>query len=103
MLHDLSALDTLSRIRAGIQGMAQVSGHPEKYHATLTVVWLLLVLERLDRQEDWEAFAARNPDLFDAGYIHRYYAKDVLDSVKAQQTFVVPSLPLPGRWAVQGR
>ena len=96
LLREQPALAALAEFRSGLRVLANSLGLSDKYHETQTVAWTLLVLERLDRNESWEAFEARNPDLFDAGMLAHYYPPEVLDSAGARAGFVVP-LPATGR------
>lgn len=96
MLRDMPALDALARFSSGLRAVAQSTGNAEKYNETLTVAWFILVLERLDRGEDWATFAARNPDLFDVKLLAQFYAPDVLRSDAARLGFIMPQTASQG-------
>lgn len=93
LLRELPALSALAAYRDGLRQLAQDMGLSGKYHETLTVAWLLLVLERLnvERGGDWEAFMARHPELLDVRLPERFYAPGVLSSPEARESFVPPS------------
>lgn len=93
LLRDLSVLNALAEFRSGLLTLAAELGLSDKYHGTQTVAWTLLVLERLDGGEAWDAFETRNPDLFDAGLLSRYYPPDVLGRAGARAGFMVPFPP----------
>ncbi|WP_309570826.1 hypothetical protein [Deinococcus sp.] len=90
LLRESPTLNALAELRSGLRALAADLGVPEKYHETQTVAWTLLVLERLDKEEVWAAFETRNPDLFDAGLLGRYYPPDVLGRAGARAGFMVP-------------
>src|SRR4051794_30838995 len=61
------ALEALTRFTIGLQRFATFNGHPGLYHETITWAYLFLIHERMadaPEGEIFEAFAARNPDLF---------------------------------------
>jgi hypothetical protein len=80
--------DTLRRF-------ALAQGKPDLYHETITWCFLLLVRERMagvEEEEDFEAFARRNPDLFawKPSVLSRYYQDDTLAAPLARVVFVLP-------------
>ena len=69
--------------------------HPHRGIETITVSFVLLINERLARDEagaSWAVFAAANPDLLSwkPSVLDRYYTKDTLDSAHARRGFVMP-------------
>ena len=83
--------EALHRVGLGIRRHAAAHGQPDKYHETITVAFLAVINERLnaeDAPDDWPAFAAANPDLFDRGIMLRYYTPDELASPRARQVFL---------------
>ena len=87
--------DALARFCSALKGFAQAQGAPNLYHETITVSFVLLINERLardDAQASWAAFAAANPDLLSwkPSILDRYYTKDTLDSAHARRVFVMP-------------
>ncbi len=76
-----------------LRRMARAHGQPEKFHATLTTLWLMVVQERLAREpaESFEAFLAANDDLLDSrGLPRRYYHEATLADPVARRVFVLP-------------
>ena len=67
-------------------------GVPEKYHATITWLFLLLVAEKSREDERWERFKARNEDLFGDSktILRRYYSESLLSSQRAKSRFLLP-------------
>ncbi|GGR52792.1 hypothetical protein GCM10008959_12800 [Deinococcus seoulensis] len=94
LLQDRPALEALAEFRAGLRALADRLGLQDKYSETQTVAWFLAVLDHLDRAgsraEDWEAFAARTPHLFDPAYLHAFYPPEVLNSRAARLHFLPP-------------
>ena len=85
----------LERFKNGLKHFAAVQNASGLYHETITVAFVLLVNERLDgelRAGSWEAFAARNPDLFlwKPSILDRYYNAATLASDRARRTFIWP-------------
>jgi hypothetical protein len=87
-------LCALARFRTALQRFAAAQGKPERYHETITIAYVLLIAERIDREhgESWDAFAARNPDLlsWQPSILARFYSDDVLQSPRAREVFVLP-------------
>ena len=84
----------LERFSTALKRFALARGKPELYHETITVAFVLLINERIDRASpaDWPAFAARNADLLQwkPSILERYYAAETLSSARARATFVMP-------------
>lgn len=85
----------ITRFSEGLKRFAIRQGRPEMYHETVTMAYLLLINERLERtgrDTSWEAFAEANPDLlaWRPSILHRYYHPETLDSPLARRTFVMP-------------
>jgi hypothetical protein len=86
-------LTAIARFRAGLQRISAAKGKPDRYHETITIALLLLIVERRGgAAESWEAFAARNPELLQwpCPLLERLYAREVLDSPRARDVFVLP-------------
>ena len=59
--------EALKRFSESLRRFATAQGKPALYHETVTVAFLLIISERLadgDGDGSWDAFVARNPDLF---------------------------------------
>jgi len=86
-------VEVLPPIDQALRSVARAHGHPEKFHTTLTTLWLLVVQERLAREpaSSFEAFLAANNDLLDSrGLARRYYREGTLADPVARQVFVLP-------------
>lgn len=87
--------EALARYAGALRRIAAGAGVPEKFHMTITVAFLALVAERMERDgeagSDWESFAARHPELLDRRCLTRWYAPGVLASAVARRTFVLPA------------
>lgn len=74
-----------------LRAMAARAGHPGAYHETITLAFLALIAERAAAApDDYEAFAAANPDLFDKRILERWYSPGRLGSDLARRTFILP-------------
>ena len=95
----------IDRFPPALRRFATANGAPEKYHATITVAWLLLIAERLDGHEDtrWETFAAAHPDLLVShpSLLARYYCDETLRSPRAKRVFVMPAIREEAREGLQ--
>ena len=93
-LRETDLLDAIARYRAALQQVTRKLGAEGKYHETITWVYLVAIVERLEAAPglDWPAFRQANADLFerDAGWLRRYYSEDRLWSAQARRTFVLP-------------
>ena len=87
--------EALARFCSALKNFALAQGAPALYHETITVSFVLLINERLARDEaqaSWAGFAAANPDLLSwkPSVLDRYYTKGTLDSAHARRVFVMP-------------
>ena len=75
-----------------LKTIAAKAGHAEAFNLTVTLAFLALIGERMASQEapDFEAFAARNPDLLEKGVLRRWYPAQRLSSTLARRTFLLP-------------
>jgi len=87
----------LQKFDAALQRLTVQLGVPDKYHATITWFFLLLIAERRgadcksELRADWLRFRQRNPDLFDSrGLLARHYRSHTLASERARRSFVLP-------------
>jgi hypothetical protein len=90
-------LQVLPRVQAGIQRYNGAFNKAQAYHETITHGFLMLIDERLRRNDSghsFEQFCAENPDLLDGklSALLKYYRKDTLFSSTARETFVAPDL-----------
>jgi hypothetical protein len=91
-LRDMPILDALSRYSAGLRRFAASRGVPDRYHATITFAFLLLIQERRRKGETWPEFETANSDLFswNPSILSTYYRAETLASNAARQSFVLP-------------
>jgi hypothetical protein len=84
--------EAMSRFIASLRRYAAAHNAAAIYHETITVAWILLIAERVGaaRELEWEAFAARYPELFEKSLMARYYQPETLASDRARQGFVMP-------------
>ncbi len=84
--------DAVARFDAALRRLTKRLGVPGKYHATITWLFLVLINERAQADESWEAFRSRNEDLFrdSKATLQRYYSDTLLSSDAARQHFVLP-------------
>jgi hypothetical protein len=84
----------LERFTSGLKRFAAAQGKPQLYHETITVAYVLLINERVDRDagSTWRQFAAANADLlaWNPSILDRYYTPETLWSDRARRTFVMP-------------
>ena len=82
----------------GIQRTARYAGAPQKYHATVSRVWVELVGHHAaERAEpDFDAFADHHRALLDKRLLTRFYRPATLASPQARTGWVEPDLaPFP--------
>lgn len=88
-------LEALERFSKALRKLAENRGKPQAYHETITWAYLLLIQERMrrdDKKLTWEEFAERNCDLliWKDGILTRYYRPETLESDLARAIFVFP-------------
>jgi hypothetical protein len=84
--------ETVLHFSHALRAMAQEAGRPERFNQTITIAFLALIAQRMERAagEDFAAFAAGNPDLFDKALLTRWYRPEQLSSALARRTFLLP-------------
>jgi hypothetical protein len=95
LLERVTLMDTLGRFTSGLRRLATAAGKPQVYHETITCAYVILVQERRAPrgEEDWPAFASRNPDLLawkPSVLEAKYYREETLWSDRARTSFVLP-------------
>jgi hypothetical protein len=73
--------------------MAASAGKPQAFHQTITIAFLALIAERVERGgalADFAAFERANPELFDKRVLARWYRPERLASDCARRTFLLP-------------
>ena len=88
--HDFT--ETALHYSNALRRIAAKAGHAEAFNLTITLAFLALIGERIASQEmqDFDAFAARNPDLLEKGVLRRWYPAQRLSSPLARRTFLLP-------------
>jgi hypothetical protein len=92
MLNRYSFPEAFARFSKGLRQLAIKGGRPDAYHETVTAAFLALIGERRLANDygDWAAFAAHNADLMNKNLLRGLYEPEVLNSVVARRTFVLP-------------
>ena len=88
--------EAIGRFDTALRELTAQLGVPDKYHATVTWFFMLLIAERRAARSDtdWLDFRRRNRDLFAGSKIlHSYYTPETLASDRARRTFVLPDRP----------
>jgi hypothetical protein len=81
-----------------LRAMAEKAGRPEAFHQTVTIAFLSLIAERMERAgaADFALFARANPDLLEKTLLTRWYSAERLGSAAARRTFLLPEPALRG-------
>lgn len=89
--------EAISRFDNGLRRLTARLGVPDKYHATITWLFLLLIAELSTKNESWRAFRARNEELISdsKSTLRRYYSDALIFSDRARKHFVLPDRLLP--------
>lgn len=100
-LHSNSVIQTLEKFSAGLKRLAIANGKPNLYHETITWAYVLLINERMQRQDtalDWVEFVETNPDVFDwkNNILKSYYQDETLRSETARRIFLLPDKIVKG-------
>ncbi|MEC3918101.1 hypothetical protein [Nocardia sp. CDC160] len=89
---------TVAMVSDGLRNTARYAGVPQKYHATVSRVWVVLIAHHLAHTptDDFDVFLDRNPGLFDKHLLMRFYQPSTLASDAARTGWVEPDRePLP--------
>ncbi len=91
-IREFDLAGAVSRFESGLRRLTAKLGAPDKYHATITWFFMLLIAERAREDEAWPAFRARNPDLISQSNttLDRYYSRARLFSETARNQFLLP-------------
>lgn len=100
-LSDHPLIEAIARYTTALRRLAAFHGAPGKYHETITWAYLVLIHERMRRDDaprGWEAFRAANGDLFcwRPSILERYYAPQTLKTEFARRIFVLPDKDIRG-------
>ena len=93
-LRALSVEDALARYVHHLRQLTTTLGVPEKFHATITWAYVILLRDAMDRSPgtSFDDLLARNPALLDhdAGALYAHYDRTELASEEARRRFVLP-------------
>ena len=81
-----------ARAEAGLRALAAQHGHPERYSATRTAVWVGLVAHHLREAPDlgFEAFLDCFPRLLDGRLLDAHYSPELLASETSRRRVAAP-------------
>jgi hypothetical protein len=85
--------DALARYVRYLRQLTVALGAPQKFHATITWVYLLMLQEAMERSPSlgFDELLAANPRLLDhRATFDAYYDRDQLQSDEARRRFVLP-------------
>ena len=83
-------------MESGVRRYAAHHGASQKYHHTMTLVWMRLVAAAMTRHpcDDFDTLLHLHPALLDKGMPRRYYSAERLDSPAARAGWLEPDLAL---------
>ena len=87
-----------ARMREAIRRFAASANAAQKYHETITVLWMRVLAEvsaRVTGPCELEALLEQHPELADKNLPLRYYTRERLFSDEARQRWLTPNLQLP--------
>ena len=92
-LKELPLEEALARYVKHLRALTVALGVPQKFHATLTWVFMLLLNEAMEeaRELSFEALLARHPSLLEKKTLLELYDQAELDSEVARRRFVLPA------------
>lgn len=92
LLRERDFLGAATAYSGALKAMTARIGKPEIFHQTITLAFLALIAERMEKEraEDFQAFADANPDLMDKAVLARWYRPDKLKTSLARRGFVLP-------------
>jgi hypothetical protein len=93
-LRSFTLEEALARYVGHLRRLTIVLGVPEKFHATMTWAYVVLIADAMDRAPGatFDALLAENSELLDhrAGALYAYYDREELDAADARRRFVLP-------------
>lgn len=86
--------EAVSRMRDGIRRFAAAAGVPQKYHETITVLWMRLLAEvrAAGASGELSDVLREHPALADKDLPLQYYSRELLFSDDARVRWVEPDL-----------
>jgi hypothetical protein len=98
-LKSSDAARAAARMAEGIRRFANHQGATQKYHHTITLVWMRLVAAALVETPEgysFERFMAAHPELCGKNLLAKYFSSELLQTAAAREGWVGPDLqPLP--------
>ena len=92
--------EALARYVRHLRRLTEVLGVPDKYHATITWTWMLVVHGAMQEPRlqgcDFETLLREVPALLQRGTLLTFYDRSELDSDEARRRFVLPRARLSG-------
>jgi hypothetical protein len=84
-------LEACVAMRDGLRRFAVRVGKAGLYHETITIAFMSLVAERMQRntEVDWDTFIARHADLCEPNLLSRYYRAETLASPFSRASFLM--------------
>jgi hypothetical protein len=91
--HDFA--ETVLHYSRALRAMSARAGKPQAFNQTVTIAFLSLIAERLERGQpaDFAAFQRDNAELFEKNPVARWYRPERLASDAARRTFLLPGPP----------
>lgn len=91
-LEERDFLSAVAEVSAGLRGLTERAGVPEKFNVTITWSLMSLIAERraAERFAGAEDFIARNQDLLDRALLARFYSPERLKSGLARNVALLP-------------
>jgi hypothetical protein len=80
-------------MRRAIRNYAAHHGKPDRYHETVTVAFVALIQQHLNKRADgggWAGFAESNPELLAPKLLEHFYTRAELNCPLARRVFVLP-------------
>jgi hypothetical protein len=92
--HDFA--ETVWHFSRTLRAMATRAGKPQAFNQTVTIAFLSLIAERMERSSavDFAEFVRAHPEMLDKTTLSRWYRPQQLASEIARRTFVLPE-PAP--------
>ncbi len=92
-VREFGASTALARFDAAIRRLVAHLGAEDKYHATITWFFLILIADRIKDGQSWQQFKHCNADIVVGSkpILARHYSDELLLSNRARQRFVLPN------------
>ncbi|MFO0552483.1 MAG: hypothetical protein U0271_29105 [Polyangiaceae bacterium] len=91
-LRALPLEDALARYTRHLRALTAALGVPEKYHATMTWAYLIVLDQVMERSQSasFDELLAKHPALLDRDALYAHYERAELDSAEARRRFILP-------------